>query len=223
MPSIEAGHLDHQLLNSPQGLLISVGSRCDACQEADSLRATVQLLDSQGRLQPFATGLRHLGGLAFDSATNILWANERSRLYPAPGAADELNRLFMDKDYGWPDCDGTSAQQTQRCEDFAAPALLLRNRANPMGLMTTGTIDFPLVYRHSLLLVLQGEADNRIVPAVVRVPLVGGQAGAPVPFLGGWDGQSMRPAAIHPGPDGAVYIADDINGAIYRAAWKRGE
>ena len=89
--------------------------------------------------------------------------------------------------------------------------------------MLTPEIAYPMVYRNSLLVVLQGDSDNRILPAVVRIPLTVGKAGLPVAFLGGWDGVKSRPGAIQGGPDGAVYIADDINGAIYRAAWQGGE
>ena len=99
----------------------------------------------------------------------------------------------------------------------------LQNRANPAGLMVTEQLDYPLVYRNSLLMVLQGDAAYRIVPAVVRLQISEGKLAEPVAFLGGWDGKTARPSAIHAGPDGALFIADEINGAIYRAAWKNAQ
>ena len=69
-------------------------------------------------------------------------------------------------------------------------------------------------------MVLQGDDGYKIVPAVVRLKISDEKLGEPVAFLGGWDGKTARPSAIHAGPDGAVFIGDEINGAIYRVAWK---
>jgi glucose/arabinose dehydrogenase len=219
----DGGELDHRLQLTPEGLLFSIGARCDACNEKNPLRATVQLLAPDGRRHLYAGGLRDVGGLTFDTATGGIWASERSRLYPEPGAGDELNRLRAGEDYGWPACESGAADSSSdsRCQESIPAETLLRNRANPAGLMTTAMLNYPLVYRNSLLLVLQGDSAKRIVPAVVRLQLSEGKVGAPVAFLGGWDGKTARPSAIHAGPDGALFIADDLNGAIYRAVWRR--
>ncbi len=217
----DGGGLGHRLLRTADGLVVSVESRCDACREKDPLRATLQLLDLNGELQPYSSGLRSISGLAFSSAEKTLWAGERSRLFPAPGSADEVNRILQGRDYGWPLCNPGSSQSTpdHSCKDVMGAEVSLQNRANPAGLMTTEPLNYPLVYRNSLLMVLQGDDEYKIVPAVVRLQIADGKLGEPVAFLGGWDGKTARPSAIHAGPDGAVFIADEINGAIYRAAW----
>ncbi len=221
----DGGERGHRLQRIPEGLLFSIGSRCDACNEKEPLRATLQLLDQSGQLHTYGSGLRKVGGLAFNEADGSLWASEQSRIYPEPGAADELNRLRAGEDYGWPLCDGdaTGAAADTNCKGARGAVSLLLNRANPAGLMSTAGLSYPLVYRNSLLMVLQGDGAKRVVPAVVRLQVVDEKVGAPVAFLAGWDGKTARPSAIHAGPDGAVYIADDINGAIYRAEWQRGD
>ncbi len=219
----DGGERGHRLQQMADGLLFSIGSRCDACTEEDPLRATLQLLNSNGQLQVYSRGLRSVGGLAYNEADDSFWASERSRIYPEPGTADELNRLQREGDYGWPLCDGsgTTDAPDSPCNDASAAEMLLQSRANPAGLMVTSRLDYPLVYRNSLLMVLQGDSKYSIVPAVVRIQLSAGEVGEPVAFLGGWDGKTARPSAIHSGPDGAVYLSDEINGAIYRAAWRR--
>lgn len=216
----DGGQLDHRLLKLDEGILVSVGARCDACDEKNPLRGTLQLLGRNGRLQEYARGLRDVGGLIRVATDNSLWASERSRIYPAPGAADEINRIVAGGDYGWPHCEDDATKTDARCTQTIAASLLLRKRANPAGLMSTAGLDLPVVYRNSLLLVLQGASDVRIVPAIVRLPLTEGRVGTPVPFLGGWDLDKTRPAAIHAGPGGAIFIGDEINGAIYRVTWK---
>jgi glucose/arabinose dehydrogenase len=218
----DGGQLAHRLQFVPEGLLVSVGSRCDACEEKNPLRGTIQVFDSSGILKEYTQGLRNIGALAFDEKKGQLWATENSRTLPAPGAADELNLLLPGTDYGWPNCAGLTDISVNQgpCAQRKGAALLLLNRANPKGLMLTANIDFPEVYRSSLLVVLQGEPRNNFVPAVARIPLSDGRPASPVAFLGGWDGETSRPSAIHAGPDGAVYIADEVNGAIYRVAWQ---
>lgn len=220
---VDGGELAHRLQRIPEGLLFSVGSRCDACKEEDPLRATLQLVDSDRQQQVYATGLRNIGGLTFNPADGNLWATERSRVLPQPGAADELNRLHENKNYGWPLCDGDLSTATHEglCKGVAKSETLLRSRANPAGVMATTDLNIPVVYRNSLLMVLQGDSAYNIVPAVVRLPIADDKVGEPVAFLGGWDGKAMRPSAIHAGPAGAIYIADDINGALYRVAWQK--
>ncbi len=221
----DGGERGHRLQQVSDGLLFSIGSRCDACTEEDPLRATLQLLNSNGQLQAYSRGLRNVGGLAYNETEDSLWASERSRLYPEPGAADELNRLQLEGDYGWSLCDGSGTADApgSPCKDTTAAEVLLQSRSNPAGVMVTSRLDYPMVYRNSLLMVLQGDSKYNIVPAVVRLQLSAGKVGVPVAFLGGWDGKTTRPSAIHPGPDGAVYISDEINGAIYRAAWLRAD
>lgn len=217
----DGGELSHHLLQTSAGLLFSIGSRCDACNENDPLRGTVQLLGIDGRLHPYAKGLRNLGGLSINVMDGSIWVTERSRLYPEPGAADELNCLRPEADYGWPLCDGNATTEALEslCRDATLAEVKFQSRANPTGLIATSTLSFPLVYKDSLLVVLQGDSKYSIVPAVVRLQFSEGKVGEPVAFLGGWDGKTARPSAIQAGPDGAIYIADEINGAIYRAAW----
>ncbi len=210
----------HRLQQVPDGLLFSVGSRCDACNEEDPFRATLQLLASNGQLQVYSRGLRNVGGLVCNEADGSLWTSERSRIYPEPGAADELNRLQFGGDYGWPLCDGSA---TTDALDSPCKGATAAKQSESCWFEITSRLDYPLVYRNSLLMVLQGGSKCSIVPAVVRLQLSAGKVGAPVAFLGGWNGKTARPSAIHHGPDGAVYISDEINGAIYRAAWLRAD
>ena len=89
----DGGGLGHRLQRTDEGLLFSVESRCDVCNEKDPLRATLQLVDLNGELQTYSRGLRSISGLAFSSADQSLWAAERSRLFPEPGAAADQGKF----------------------------------------------------------------------------------------------------------------------------------
>ena len=215
----DGDRLDHRLLAVDDQIYLSIEARCDACPEKQALRATLQSIDGDGKMREFARGLRQVGGLAFDPAGKRFWASERSRLFPAPGAADELNLIQSGADYGWPGCDAEEPD-APGCQGKVAPTRTLRRHANPADLVMSRELAYPGVYRDSMLLVLQGDAEVKMVPAVARLPLRDGIPQEPVAFLAGWDGRTTRPAAIEIGPDGALYIGDDLNGAIYRAAWQ---
>lgn len=218
----DGGHLNHRLLETPSGLFVTIGSRCDACEEPNSERGTIQQLKPQQGRVSYAFGLRNIGGLALHPKEGTLWATERSRLYPAPGAADELNLLRPEADYGWPDCDSNSPE-SRSCSDTELAALVFKNRANPADMIFSQGLDFPEVYRNSLLLILQGDAARQVRPALVRVPFAETEPLPPVPFVGGWDGTTARPQSLTLGPDRALYVGDAVNGAVYRIAWRGGE
>jgi len=218
----DGGHQGHRLQPVPEGLLFSIGSRCDACSEPNPLRGTLQLLRLNGRQELYARGLRQTGGLTYVASEKSLWGTERSRRWPEPGGADELNLLQQGSDYGWPHCEGALPEKILggQCLDAHQAEAFLLSRANPAGLIATTSLKFPMVYRNSLLIVLQGDPAYRIASAIVRIPRSAGGVGGPVAFLGGWDGKRARPSALHVGPDAALYIADEVNGAIYRAAYR---
>lgn len=218
---VDGGNLNHRLLATPDGLLFSIGSRCDACDEPDQRRATLFRIGPDGKASPMARGLRDIGGLARSPEDERIWATERSRLYPAPGAADELNLIQQGHHYGWPLCDGETPDQAE-CDGKDEAVILFKKRANPGDILFSDTLDFPAVYQDSLIMTLQGAPEQKVRPAVVRLPFSAGEPQSPVPFLGGWDGRETMPSALEVGPDRALYIGDAISGAIYRVAWQGG-
>lgn len=227
-------------LTPPEGdrLLVSIGSSCDACEEEDPLRATVQEVDLEtGELTPFATGLRNSVFLAQHPVDGAIWATEMGRdglgddLPP-----DEVNVVASGRNYGWPTCYGKNVHD----EDFdtkvyirnpcqepteAAAHLDLGAHVAPLGLAFVQEEGWPEAWWHHLLVAEHGttQAEVRRGYRIVRIPLDphGAPAGEPADFIGGFlpdpDGDPIgRPADLLIFPGGLLYVSDDSAGVVYR-------
>ncbi len=121
--------------------------------------------------------------------------------------------------------------------------MLLPPHSAPLGLAFYTGQQFPAEYRGDLFIALHG-SWNRTEPVgytVVRIPMAGGapgpvqefatgflpadagcnnspadlQRGVPICRADAWG----RPVDMVVGPDGALYLSDDLAGAIYRITY----
>lgn len=228
----DGGHWTRSLALAKDGLLyLSIGSRCNACDEADPLRATVLQVDPENATaRVFAKGLRNSVGLAFSPDGQTLWSSDNGRdMLGDDLPPDEINRLVADGDYGWPHCFGNRVADPElnpagNCADTIPAAVDLPAHSAPLGIAFGDRLQAPEPYRNSLYVALHG-SWNRSTPTgykLIRIPFADGKPGAPKEFLFGWlrGGNAWgRPVAPLVGPDGSLYVSDDRADAIYRISW----
>jgi glucose/arabinose dehydrogenase len=103
----------------------------------------------------------------------------------------------------------------------------------PLNLIFYNSDMFPAEYRNNVYVALHG-SWNRSVPTgykVIRVKLndQGQPEGQPENFITGWlrEGETRkgtwmgRPVGLAIGPDGAMYLADDSAGVVYRITYQK--
>jgi len=216
-------------------MYISVGSSCDVCIESEERRATVLQFNtdgSGGRI--FASGLRNAVGLRLDPRTGLLWAtgNERNGL-----GDNEPPDLFVPLragvNYGWPYCVGVPPRPAPQfgvgrddyCRTQVETALVaLQARTAPLGYSFTEGAKLPAPFANGAILTEHGpfgrvDAGHRLV-FLSMVP--GRMQAGTRDFARGWiqDGTLWgNPVDVLVGPDGAIYVSDDLAGAVYRIAY----
>ena len=228
----DGGHWTRSLARAADGsLYVSVGSRCNACEEDNPLRATVLKLEPRsGAVDIFARGLRNSVGLAV-AGDGTLWGSDNGRdMLGDNRPPDEINRIVEGGDYGWPYCFGDRQPDPQlgdseRCRETRPAAVELQAHSAPLGIAFGDGLNAPQAYRSSLYVAYHG-SWNRTRPTgykLVRIPLENGQpSGPPQDLVRGWlrDGTAWgRPVAPLVGPDGSLYLSDDRADAIYRISW----
>ena len=232
----DGGHWTRSLALGIDGhLYLSIGSRCNACEETDPLRATVLQIDPQtGKSSIYASGLRNAVGLAFSADGKTLWGSDNGRdMLGDDLPPDEINRLVAGADYGWPKCFGRQLADPElnaggSCADTVPSAVDLPAHSAPLGITFGDTLKAPQAYRDSLYVAFHG-SWNRSTPTgykLVRIPFSDGQPGAAKEFLFGWlqkDNAWGRPVAPLVGPDGSLYLTDDRANAVYRISWPQQE
>lgn len=217
----DGGFWQRSLLARSDGLFLAIGARCNACEEKDPLRATVQKIDlDDTTMATYARGLRQVVDLTL-CADRSLWAVEDGREADAGSVfPDEINRLVADGDFGWPYCYGDRRPdplfgEDGRCQDSRPSLFDLPSAAGPSAIASGHDLNAPEPFRNSLYLVLGGDR-----PKLVRIARTGEEI-EPVArdFLGGWDGPDGRwgrPQTVRVGPDGNIYLTDVLTHSIYQ-------
>lgn len=229
----DGGHWTRSLTLAADGsLFLSIGSRCNACEEADPRRAAVLRVDPlTGASTIFAKGLRNTVGLTFAADGQTLWGSDNGRdMLGDDLPPEEINRIVKGGDYGWPYCFGDrlvdpNLGSSSRCEQTLASAVDLPAHSAPLGITFGDQLKAPVAFRDSLYVAFHG-SWNRSTPTgykLVRVPFrSAGPSADAREFLSGWllEGKAWgRPVAPLVGPDGALYLSDDRANAIYRISW----
>ena len=225
----------------PDGqLYIGAGSTCNFCEEPNPENATLLRSTPDGRGRTvYARGLRHTIGFGWHPQTGELWGMDmqgdwRGDTQPR----EELNRLVEGRHYGWPYCyqdrqvdraynsdpPGTTAEAF--CAATDAPVLTLDAHNSPIGMAFYTGAQFPAEYRNDAFVALRG-SWNRNPPGgykVVRIKFENGQPVRSEDFVTGWlvnggRAQFARVTGVAVAGDGALLVADDGNGVIYRVSY----
>lgn len=172
-----------------------------------------------------------------------LYTDTRGPLLPA----EELMVLEQGADYGWPECyfdgfqkklvlapeyGGDGGKTVGLCAERSAPVAFFPAHWAPNALLIDSDSHFPAPYRDGAFIAFHG-SWNRTPAAqagynVVFQPLSAGKVTRPfVLFADGFAGVSkepgraaFRPTGLAAGPDGALYIADDSHGRIWRVTYE---
>jgi glucose/arabinose dehydrogenase/mono/diheme cytochrome c family protein len=159
--------------------------------------------------------------------------------------AEELLLLTQGADYGWPKCYydpgqrklvlapeyGGDGKTIGDCATKTAPIAAFPAHWAPNDMVFYGRTEFPARYHDGVFIAFHGSWDRAPYGQqgynVVFQGLAGGKAsGTCEIFADGFAGLSKspgtaehRPSGLAVGPDGALYVADDVRGRIYRIAY----
>ena len=163
--------------------------------------------------------------------------------------AEELLHLTASGDYGWPECyydsfqrklvlapeyggDGGKKQGT--CSGKLPPVAAFPAHWAPDGMVFYDKSQFPARYRNGVFIAFHGSWNRAPYPQsgynVVFQPLAGDQAGGQCEiFADGFagpvkspEGAQHRPTGTAVGPDGSLYVSDDVRGRIYKIVYRGG-
>ncbi len=162
--------------------------------------------------------------------------------------AEELLHIVKGGDYGWPYCYydgiqrklllapeyGGDGHEVGECAHKLDPVAAFPAHWAPNGLTFYDGKQFPARYRGGVFIAFHGSWGRAPFPQqgydVVFQALAGGQASGGCEifadgFAGGQKGPGTaahRPSGVAVGPDGALYVSDDVRGRIYRIVYRGG-
>lgn len=233
-----AHHFRPLAIDSDGNFFVAFGSSCNVCVEADTRRGTIWRYTPDGDGAEFARGLRNVVDLTIDPVTGRVWAatNERDNLGddipPEPVTPVEAGA-----NYGWPYCywtpngwraDTRVASGNPNCQGLTRYHGEQAHSA-PLGVAFLTGNAFPEPVRRSAFAAFHGSWNRSVQTGfkVVRIALdADGAPSGTEDFVTGWNRGTRgpgdawgRPVDLQEGPDGALYVTDDVAGAIYRVAW----
>lgn len=194
--------------------------------------------DSSGRIFATQHGRDQLGQN---------WPNLYTLMQSANQPAEELVRLERGADFGWPECyydddqkklvlapeyGGDGGKTTGVCATKQAPVVGFPAHWAPNDMLIYQGSQFPSAYKDGAFIAFHGSWNRAPAPQggynVVFQPLAGGVASEPfVVFADGFAGATKepgraahRPTGLAVAPDGALYIADDQGGRIWRVTFR---
>jgi glucose/arabinose dehydrogenase len=161
--------------------------------------------------------------------------------------AEELVPLQRGADFGWPECyfdydqnklvlapeyGGDGGHVLGVCAEKQAPVAAFPAHWAPNDMLIYQGSQFPSSYKDGAFLAFHGSWNRAPGPQggynVVFQPLAGGKPSGPfVVFADGFAGGNKqpgraahRPTGLAVGPDGALFIADDTGGRIWRVTYQ---
>src|SRR5438067_1193272 len=236
---IVQGHQNRHLAIEPTtgALFVGVGSSGNVGIEPEP-KATIQRFDADGSNQTtVASGMRNATALAFHPTTGELWALVQERDGLGDNLpSDYLIRVQQGGFYGWPYAyigkhpqPGFAQLAPDKVNATITPDLVFQAHSSLLDLAFYNADHFPAEYKGSLFVAPKG-SWNRSLPTgykMVRVPFKDGKPeGYYENFATGFwaSGEHRaevwgRPAALAVAKDGALLVADDANGTIWRIAY----
>jgi glucose/arabinose dehydrogenase len=236
---IVQGHQNRPLVVDPKSgaLFVGVGSSGNVGVEPEP-KATIQRFDPDGSNQTtYTSGMRNPTALAFHPQTGELYAVVQERDGLGDNLpSDYLTRVQQGGFYGWPYAyigkhshSGFANLAPDKVDATIVPDLLFEAHSSALDIVFYDGAQFPAEYKGNAFVALKG-SWNRAEPTgykVVRVPFKDGRPeGYYENFVTGFwiFGERRaevwgRPAALAVTRDGALLVADDTGGTIWRIAY----
>ena len=217
-------------------LYVPVGAPCNVCARSDPRYASILRSRLDGsEAEVYASGVRNTVGFDWHPDTNRLWFTDNGRdrlgddLPP-----DELNRVDQPgQHFGFPYLHGRSVRDPEFYDKrpaipFVPPRLELPAHVAALGMRFYTHTAFPPEYRGGIFIAEHGSwnRSEKIGYRVSFVRLEGERVLSYTIFASGWlQGQRAwgRPADVEIGPDGALYVSDDLAGTVYRIRYSPAE
>jgi glucose/arabinose dehydrogenase/mono/diheme cytochrome c family protein len=163
--------------------------------------------------------------------------------------AEEVVVLARGADYGWPECyfdgfqgklvlapeyGGDGGHKLGICKDKRAPAFFFPAHWAPNDLAIYKGKQFPKAYQGGAFVAFHGSWNRAPAPqggySVIFQPLADGRpAGKYTVFADGFAGAYRepgralaRPSGLAIGPDGSLYVSEDVHGKIWRITYTGG-
>ena len=163
--------------------------------------------------------------------------------------AEELLLLKSGGDYGWPECyydpfveklvlapeyGGDGGKTVGVCANKIGPVAEFPAHWAPNAMVRYDGGEFPARYRNGVFIAFHGSWNRAPYPQggynVIFQPLEGDRASGNCEiFADGFagaektpEGATYRPTGLAAGPDGALYVSDDVRGRIYRITYQGG-
>ncbi len=232
-------HWTKNVVASPDGrrLYATVGSNSNIADNgiaAEEDRAAIWQYDIAGRRgRIYASGLRNANGLDFEPRTGAMWTvvNERDEIGPDV-PPDYLTHVIDGGFYGWPYSywgqhvdTRVSPQRPDLVSRAIVPDYGLGPHTASLGLTFYRATSFPPAYQGGAFVGQHGSWNRQPLNGyrVVFVPFAGGRPQMPAQeFLTGFlDADNRirgRPVGVAVDSKGALLVADDVGGIVWRVA-----
>jgi glucose/arabinose dehydrogenase len=261
-------------------MYVNIGAYSNACQENDRMKGSkgmmpCPILDNAGGIWQFdvnkenqsyaqgkryATGLRNVVGLDWNTQTNSLFVMQHGRdqlnsFYPefysdsanAELPAETMYELHEGDNCGWPYAYFDPYQKKRMLspeyggngklegpKDAIDPIAYFPAHMAPNALLFYTGNQFPEKYKNGAFIAFHGSWNRAPLPQegyyVVFVPFKNGKPSGPWEvFADGFSGTDKvlstrkakaRPCGLAQGPDGSLYVSDDVKGAIFKINYR---
>ena len=180
---------------------------------------------------------------------DTLWPGQFTAEQNAEWPAEYLLKVEDGSNFGWPYCFynnsekklvtnpeyGGDGKKADRCANFNAPTVAFPGHWAPNDVMFYTGTQFPVKYRGGAFIAFHGSWNRAPLPQagynVTFVPFANGKpSGTYEVFADGFAGKTplanpndavARPGGLAQGPDGSLYITEDVKGRIWRVIVRR--